>query len=203
MLIIGDVLVSEEVITEQFICNLHACKGACCWEGDFGAPLNTQDIKQIDHNLDKIKATLSAQSRDMIEDYGWHEWEEHSGTKVTKCHPNGACVFLMYDELGIARCGIENTWRAGESDFQKPISCHLYPIRVTTNEIRGFEMWNYDRWDICSAACTLGKKEKMPVFKFLKDSIVRYKSEEFYQELEHAYMEHYQDKADMSRPRMC
>jgi Fe-S-cluster containining protein len=193
MLIIGDVLVSEELLTEQFICNLDACKGACCWEGDYGAPLNKHDIKQIHKNIDFIKPHLSQSSQKIIENEDWYEMEEDAGTEVTKCHKNGACVFLKSDTVGIARCGIENAWRAGESDFQKPLSCHLYPIRVNRNEIRGFEMWNYDRWDICSAACTLGKKEKMPVFRFLKDAIIRYKGEAFYLELENAYQTHYTD----------
>jgi len=95
---------------------------------------------------------------------------------------------MVYDDNGSAKCGIEKTQQIGEIDFKKPLSCHLYPIRVTKQEPASFEAWNYDTWDICSAACHLGKKEQVPVYIFLKDAIIRYKGEEFYEELHQAVL---------------
>ena len=108
------------------------------------------------------------------------------GTYGTSLVNNGPCAFMTKDVNGAAQCGIEQAWRAGEVDFRKPISCHLYPIRVSKNEIAGFEALNYDRWDICSAACSLGAEYQMPVYQFLKEAIIRKYGTEFYEELDAA-----------------
>jgi hypothetical protein len=186
MLIIQDVIVSEELVTEKFICDLHACKGACCTEGDYGAPLEKSEMQLITQYADIIKDDLSEDSKAIIEQNNGFEYYAEPKVWGTSCHEDGACVFLTTNELGISMCHIEKLHAEGKIPFNKPVSCHLYPLRVTKNEISGFEAWNYDRWDICSAACTKGAKEKVPVYKFLKNAIVRSKGESFFEELDAA-----------------
>jgi len=182
MVIIDNVLISDDIISEQFVCNLTACKGACCKLGDFGAPVTATEIDQIETNLQKINNELSNTSSlstraDFVTTYS----EKHFlGTALQS---DGSCVFMTVNELGINQCGIESSFRKGASSFKKPLSCELYPIRVTINEKQGFEAWNYDRWDICSAACSNGKALKVPVYKFLKAAIVRAKGQDFYDQL--------------------
>ena len=190
MIVIQDVLISDEILEEEFHCNLSACKGACCWEGDYGAPVTKSEMQTIKNILPKIEPYLSETSKNMIHQeqaFTHYTFSDKSGIWGTSLQNDGSCIFLVRDELGIAKCSFENAYKNGETDFRKPISCHLYPIRVSANDIAGFEAWNYDRWEICSAACTLGKQKKMPVFRFVKDAIIRLKGPEFYDELEAAY----------------
>jgi hypothetical protein len=186
MIIVQDKLVSDDVVEQQFICNLNACKGACCWEGDTGAPLEKEELKILDSIFEKVKPFLSPAGIAAIEAQGTHVWFEEAKDWGTTLIDNGPCAYMGYDALGIAKCGIEQAYKAGVIDFQKPISCHLYPIRVEKNEDLGFEALNYDVWDICSAACTLGKQEKVPVYRFLKSAIIRKYGEAFYEELDAA-----------------
>jgi|JI8StandDraft_2_1071088.scaffolds.fasta_scaffold23510_1 Fe-S-cluster containining protein len=186
MLIIQDVIVSEELVTEKFICDLHACKGACCTEGDYGAPLEKNEMQLITQYADIIMDDLSEASKAIIGQNNGFEYYAEPKVWGTSCHEDGACVFLTTNELGISMCNIEKLHGEGKIPFNKPVSCHLYPLRVTKNEISGFEAWNYDRWDICTAACTKGAKEKVPVYKFLKNAIIRSKGESFFEELDAA-----------------
>ena len=183
MVIIQDKLISDDIFNTQFLCNLKACKGACCWEGEFGAPLEKEEIETLDKIYEDIKPFLSPAGIHQIEKIGkytyYDEIEEHGTTLL----PNGACVFMTF-EKGSAKCGIEAAHNAGITDFKKPISCHLYPIRVSANESVGFEALNYDKWEICNAACQLGEKEQLPLYQFLKDALTRKYGEEFYQEME-------------------
>lgn len=184
MLIIQEILVSDDIVSEQFVCNLNACKGACCWEGDLGAPLEADEMETLKRIYEDIKPFLTPEGIAVIEQEGLYTWYAAAGDYGTPLIDGAACVYLTYNELGIAQCGIEKAFLAGATDFRKPISCHLYPIRVKRNEELGFEALNYDRWDICSAACTLGKSLKMPVYQFLKDALIRKYGEDFYEELE-------------------
>lgn len=185
MIVIQDKLISDEVVQEQFVCNLTACKGACCWEGDSGAPLEADELPLLDEIFEAVKPYLSPLGLAAIEAQGkyvyFHEAEEWGTTLVN----NGPCAYMTLKE-GVAQCGIEQAWRDGKVSFRKPISCQLYPIRVAKNELVGFEALNYDRWDICSAACEKGKKEQVPVYQFLKDAIIRKYGEAFYDELDAA-----------------
>jgi len=184
MLIVKDILVSDEIVEEQFICNLKACKGACCWEGDWGAPLERAELKILEQIYEHVAPYLSEEGKAVIKEEGlftYYEEPQEYGTPLLK---NGACVYMTYDELGMAKCGIEQAYLAGATDFKKPISCHLYPIRVNADEKTGFEALNYDEWDICSAACQLGKKEQVPVYRFVKEALVRKYGEDFYEELD-------------------
>lgn len=186
MLIVKDVLISDDLVEEQFHCALEVCKGACCWEGDFGAPLEDEEIKLIENDLDKIKSYLDPPSLILLEKVGFSEYYGEIDETGTTLHPDGACVFLTKSKDGGFRCGIELAWEDGESSLRKPISCHLYPIRRKRNPDLGFDALNYDRWDICKAACTLGKKKKLPLYKFSKEAIIRAYGLDFYNELDAA-----------------
>jgi len=186
MIIIQGKLISADVVEEQFMCNLKACKGACCWEGDYGAPLETTELEILDDIYPQIKKYLSPKGIAVLEKAGRYTYYKDANEYGTPLIDHGACAYMTYDEAGVAQCGIEQAYNDGVVSFKKPISCHLYPIRVTKEGESGFEALNYDRWDICSAACSLGAKEKMPVYKFTKDALIRKYGAEFYAELEAA-----------------
>jgi hypothetical protein len=186
MIIVQDKLVSDDVVEAQFVCNLSACKGACCWEGDFGAPLEEAELAVLERIYEQVKPFLSPAGVAAVEAQGPHVWFEGMGQQGTPLIEGGPCAYVTFDSGGVAQCGIEQAWRAGATDFQKPISCHLYPIRVEKFENFGSEALNYDRWEICSAACTLGEKEKVPVYQFLKSAIIRKYGADFYEELDGA-----------------
>ena len=190
MILIQEILVSETVIQEDFACNLSACKGACCVEGDYGAPLTDKEVVILGQMLEEIFPYLPPKSREVIRNNGFSKPQEEGDGVETELMADGACVFMGRDELGITYCGIEKAYYAGDITFKKPVSCHLYPIRVNKNKFTGFEAMNYDQWDICSPACTNGKKKGVKVFEFAKDAIIRKYGEAFYEELS-AAAEHY------------
>ncbi len=185
MIEIDGVLIGSAIFTSEFVCNLTSCKGACCWEGDYGAPVDETEMSEINRNLSKIKKYLSIEEQEILdakplfEDYKDQGW----GTSLRS---DGSCVFLTKNSEGIAVCTIEKSFKQGESTINKPISCHLYPIRVLKYEEQKFEAWNYETWDICKEACSLGEHLKIPVYKFLKDAIVRYKGQAFYEQMDAA-----------------
>ncbi len=179
----GNTLVSTEIFENEFICNLSKCKGACCIEGDRGAPLLKSEVETIENQLDKIKPFMEIRQLELLESEGFHEGEEIDDYATT-CLSTGECVFT-YRENGILGCAIEKADRAGAIDFQKPISCHLYPIRL--GKVGEYTTVNYDRWHICSDACSLGKESKVSVFEFLKTPLIRTFGLEWYQELEEIF----------------
>jgi hypothetical protein len=183
MLAIQNVLVSDEIIEKHFVCSLEHCKGACCWEGDLGAPLKDAELQVLDEIYPRMKHLLSSKSQEIIETKGAYIYYKELDSFGTNLHPEGPCTFLIYNELGVAKCGIEKAWELGLIPFRKPISCHLYPIRVTENPEQGFIALNYDVWSICKAACNLGKKLKIPLYLFLKDALIRKFGPDFYDEL--------------------
>ncbi len=186
MIIVQDKLVSDDLVEEQFVCNLQACKGACCWEGDSGAPLEEAELPVLDAIFDKIKPFLSPAGIQALETQGLYQWYEEGEEWGTTLIDKGPCAYMTLNATGTAQCGIEQAFRAGVIDFQKPVSCHLYPIRVEKNEDLGFEALNYHSWEICSAACELGKKEQVPVYRFVREAIIRKYGQEFYDELDGA-----------------
>ena len=187
MYLIQEILISAEVFHRKFICNLDKCKGACCWEGDFGAPVAHDEQEIIDGVLTDVLPYLSEQSQNRIKEQGPYQHDAGYGGIVTTLMDDGACAFLFKDDKGIAVCGFERAHRDGKTDFKKPISCHLYPLRVKTNKKTGFEAINYDEWDLCSDACQLGEEMSMPVFRFVKDALIRKYGQGFYDELEGVY----------------
>lgn len=183
MIVIDNKIVSDELLETEFVCNLHACKGACCIEGDAGAPLEANEILLIKNNLPSILPFLSAEGVATIQSAGFEAIFKNK--PHTQLIENKACVFISFSDDGKSVCGIEKAWEAGESPLQKPISCHLYPIRIS--QIGEFEALNYDSWDICASACTLGKSLAIPVFQFLKEALIRKYGVEFYSTLEQAF----------------
>ena len=186
MLIIQDKLISLDLVEEQFVCALDACQGACCWEGDYGAPLNQEEIDLLTEGLEQIKPYLSESGWATLEEKGIWEWFNKGKFKGTALQPDGACSFMTLDDHGTAQCGIERAFQSGDSSLQKPISCHLYPIRVSSEPELGFEALNYDRWDICSAACAKGKAHKVAVYQFAREALIRKYGAAFYEELDAA-----------------
>jgi hypothetical protein len=185
MLIVQDKLVSDEVVTEHFLCDLSACKGACCWEGDAGAPLEERELPILAAIYEQVKPFLTEDGKNAIATQGKYVQDE-AKSYSTPLINGGACAYMIYDNQNIAKCGIEAAYLAGKVRFHKPISCHLYPIRVSANEDTGFEALNYEHWHICSAACTKGTKEKLSVYEFVKDALIRKYGTDFYEELEGA-----------------
>ena len=186
MIMINDTLVTAEVVEEYFLCNLSACKGACCWEGDFGAPLEEEELAILEDIYPKVKPFLSLEGRAAIEQDGAYTYVEEVKEYGTTLIDNGACAFMTYDKEGVAQCGIEQAYNAGEVNFKKPVSCHLYPIRIERNTQSGIDILQYDRWDICSAACSLGNKEQLPLYRFVKDALIRKYGADYYEALEGA-----------------
>lgn len=160
-----------------------------------GAPLEESEMDMLSAIYEKLKPFLTKEGIEAIEEKGLWTYFEGMNDYGTTLLDNGACAFLTFDKNGIGKCGIEKAWEAGAVDFKKPISCHLYPARVSRNETTGFEALNYDRWDICFAATLAGKREKLPIFRFVKDAIVRKYGEEFYEEME-AAAAHLESRSD-------
>jgi len=181
MILIGDAVISHDIKEKHFVCDLNKCKGACCVEGDLGAPLEEAELEMLNKNLDAIKPYLSKEGLAVIEKDGPYILDEEDDFSTTTIN-NKECSFAIYDENNILKCGMEQAYRDGKSDFLKPISCHMYPIRVTKYD--HYDALNYDRWDICSPACSLGEALKVPVYKFLKEPLIRKYGESWYQELE-------------------
>ena len=183
MIQIDDKLISEDLFSEEFVCNLAKCKGICCVEGDAGAPLDKDETKILDEIYPKIKPYLRPEGIQAIEEQGTYTLD-FEGDLVTPLVNNAECAYVIFDEKGYTKCAIEKAYEDGVIDWQKPISCHLYPIRIT--EYSNFSAINYHEWDICSDACTLGKELGVKVYQFLKKPLIRKYGEEFYQTLSEA-----------------
>ncbi|WP_321436008.1 DUF3109 family protein [uncultured Bacteroides sp.] len=181
MIQIDDTIISLDVFKEKFLCNLDACKGECCIEGDAGAPLEESEVEQLKKVLPVIWKDLSPEAQAIIEKQGVC-YKDEDGDLVTSIVNGKDCVFTCYDEKGCCYCAIEKAYREGKVDFYKPVSCHLYPIRV--QNYSEFRAVNYHRWSVCKAAVLLGEKEDVPVYKFLKEPLIRKFGEDWYTELE-------------------
>ena len=188
MIIIENIQLSDEIIEEQFACDLEKCKGGCCVDGDSGAPLTMEETQILKDIYPQIKHYLHPEYLSEIEWQGTSVHDDEFG-HVTPAVNGGICVYGYTDVLGIVKCGIERAWKEGATTFRKPISCHLFPARVT--ETNGIEMVNYEpRPTLCSPACALGEQLKVPVYKFLKDALIRKYGEEVYQVLDEIAIEY-------------
>lgn len=174
-------VISDDVREKFFVCQLDKCKGACCVEGDLGAPLEDDELKILEENYDIIKPYLSEAGVKAIEEQGLYikDWE---GDFSTTTIGDRECAYAIYDEQNVLKCGIEQAYLDGKISWKKPISCHLYPIRITKYD--GFEALNYDKWSICSAACNFGEELGVRVYQFLKEPLIRKYGPEWYTELE-------------------
>ena len=184
MIIIDDKTISDDVVEEQFVCDLNACKGACCVAGEFGAPLDKSELPILDEIYDKVKPYLTEEGIKTIEQNGKYVYiEESKEWCTTLLKKTDGCAWIERDKKsGIVGCGIERAYYDGVVSWKKPISCHLYPIRIT--KYKDYDAVNYERWDVCKAACKNGKALKVPVYKFLKEALIRKYGEDFYELLE-------------------
>ena len=178
---IGKTIVSEDIIQKDFVCNLSACKGACCIDGDAGAPLDPEETKILQDIYPKVKPFLRKEGIAPIEAQGTFFTTE-DGELETPLIKGADCAYVTFDNRGTALCGIEEAYNQGEIDWKKPVSCHLYPVRV--QDYSEFAAVNYHHWHICDDACTLGKELQVPVYKFVKQALVRKFGEDWYEELE-------------------
>lgn len=185
MIVIDDKIISIDLFDIFFECDYSKCKGICCIEGDSGAPLEIEEITKIEEALPKIKKYLSPKAITVIEKQG-ATVVDNDGDLVTPLIDSGACVYATFDENGNCLCAFEKSFLQGESDFQKPISCALYPIRIT--KYRDFTAVNYHKWDVCHCAIKRGAKKQLPAFRFLSNPIKRAFGEDFYEKLEEAYI---------------
>ncbi|RXK52467.1 DUF3109 family protein [Aquirufa rosea] len=181
MILIDDTVISEDVADEFFVCDLSKCKGACCVEGDLGAPLEEEELSILEGIQEQIAPYLSEDGKAVIKEVG--TWvKDEDGDYSTPVIQGRECVYAYYDEKKYLKCGIEQAYFDGKIDFRKPISCHLYPIRIA--KLAEFQALNYDRWSICSDACSHGKQLGVPIYKFLKEPLIRKFGAAWYQELE-------------------
>ena len=188
MLQIDNTVISLDLLEERFVCDLVSCKGACCIEGDSGAPLEDNEIEIIEELMPLIWDDLSDVSKKVIEKQGVFYIDEDN-EPVTSIVSGRECVFTFTDENGICKCAIEKAFREGKTDFYKPISCHLYPVRL--QKYKSFTAVNFHKWNICDCALVLGSKLKVPAYVFLKEPLVRKFGKEWYEQLEIADKQFY------------
>jgi Protein of unknown function (DUF3109). len=181
MLQIDDTIISLELLDEHFMCDLNACKGICCIEGDDGAPLEESEVKIIEELLPIIWDDLTEVSKEVIRKQGV-SYIDGDGEPVTSIVNGAECVFTYTDQDGMCKCAIEKAFREGKTDFYKPISCHLYPVRLQKYD--EFTAVNYHRWGVCNCARKLGGKLGVPVYQFLKEPLIRRFGHEWFEQLE-------------------
>jgi len=182
MIKIDETLISEDVFDVAFACDLAKCNGMCCVKGDGGAPLEESEVQILKDIYPTVKPYLTAEGIDVIEKKGTSMDEDgQMVTPLIDAQKHKPCVYVYYDN-GIALCGIEKAYIDGKLDWQKPVSCHLYPIRV--NKLGEYDAINYSKWSICKPACEKGKKTGIPVYKFVKDALIRKFGDEFYEKME-------------------
>ncbi len=188
---LGKTIVSEEIIENDFVCNINACKGACCVEGEAGAPLEEGETQVLVDIYSKVKPYLRPEGIAEIEKQGAFikgedgEWE-------TPLVNGSECAYVVFAENGTAKCGLEEAYNQGATKWKKPVSCHLYPIRV--REYSELTAVNYHKWEICDTACSLGKELKVPIYKFVKEALIRKFGKKWYAELEQTAKDHQANK---------
>lgn len=182
MLEIGRTIVSLDILEKQFLCDLLKCKGACCVEGDSGAPITQEEVQAIEKAWPEIEPYLPEEHREEIKKQGFAVID-FEGDLVTPLVNSHQCVYTIHDN-GILKCGIEKAYLDGKSKFRKPVSCHLFPIRIT--EYKRFDAVNYQQIDICKPGRKCGKAQKLPLYVFLKEPLIRKYGEEWYEQLDYA-----------------
>jgi hypothetical protein len=179
MIVIDDKTVSDDLARVKFVCNLKKCKGACCVEGDAGAPLLESEIGELEDSLDEIRIHMTDKGLRVVDEMGVFEYDE-IGQFVTPLVNGRECAFANFSD-GIAWCAIEKAWQEGRTTFRKPVSCHLYPIRITSH--KDYDAVNYHEWQICRHALVHGRRNDVPLYKFLKDSLIRRYGDVWYRKL--------------------
>ena len=181
MIVIGNTVISDDVAEKRFVCDLKRCKGACCVEGDLGAPLEESELPIVESVLEKVIPYLSEEGAAALAAQGPYikDWEDDYSTTTVD---GRECVFAFYERGGTLKCAFEKAFEDGVIDWPKPISCHLYPIRITKYD--HYQAVNYHHWHICTPACRLGEELAVPVYKFLKNPLIRHFGPAWYEELE-------------------
>ena len=185
MLIVDDILVSDDLYLVRFVCPVQKCKGACCVEGDAGAPLEEEEISRMEDHLEAIMEYMIPEGIEAVKELGVFDYDA-DGSYVTPLIRGGDCAFINFTH-GIAWCSIEKAYEEGKIPFRKPISCHLYPVRLA--KVGDAEAVNYHKWPICDVALEEGTKAGVPLYMFLKDALTRKYGKEWYRKLEEAVME--------------
>lgn len=180
MIVLQNTVISDDIRDNFFVCNLEKCKGACCVEGDLGAPLEEEELAILEQSYEQIKPYMTGAGKLAVEEQGLYI-KDFEGDYSTPTIENRECAYALYDEKGILKCAIEQAYYDGKISWKKPISCHLYPIRITKYD--DFEALNYDRWSICAAACNFGADLGVKVYQFLKEPLIRKYGEGWYNEL--------------------
>jgi hypothetical protein len=188
VVIINDILISDEIIENQFVCDLAKCKGGCCEEGEAGAPLEKEELAIIMNVYEKVKPFLSATSIKEIESKGNYQYDTEFGwVTPTISADKEICAYGIRDTNGTIKCAFEQAYYEGIIDWKKPISCHLFPIIAYKTKKGRYKRLNYEaREGLCDAACELGKKLKVPTYQFLREPLIRKFGEAFYEALENA-----------------
>jgi hypothetical protein len=181
MIIVRETLVSEELFEEYFVCDLKACKGACCVEGESGAPLENEELNELEAVYELVKPYMRPEGIEAIEKKGLYTVDHDGDLVTTLVGDHGECSFVVYDERGIAKCALEQAFLDGKTHWKKPISCHLYPVRLS--KLKEYVGVNYHRWQLCEPACECGTKLKVSVFQFLKEPLIRRFGPEWYAEM--------------------
>jgi hypothetical protein len=181
---IDNKLISDDIVSEQFVCDLNRCKGGCCEDGDAGAPLEKKEMQIIDQLFETIKPMLTSEGLEAIESRGTYLYDKEFGW-VTPTVGGKICAYGFRDKHGIIKCAFEKAFYEGKTNWKKPISCHLFPIKIKKSKRTNQEFVNYEpREGLCNPACAMGKKLKVPVFVFLKEALIRKYGEEFFAALE-------------------
>ena len=195
MIAIDNILISDQVAAEQFVCDLNACKGGCCEDGDTGAPLEKEELQILRDIYLQVKPYLTAEGLKVLEKEGLYTYDQEFGW-VTPTIEGRMCAYGFRDKLGVIKCGIEQAYLDKKISWKKPISCHLFPVKISKSKRQDLEYVNYEpREDLCKAACKLGKKLKVPVYEFLKEALIRKYGSEFYLTLEATAKHQLKEKA--------
>jgi hypothetical protein len=181
MIELEDKVVSYDIVREKFVCDLAKCKGICCVEGESGAPLEDEEVKMLEEEYNRIKPFLRQPGIKAIEKQGTAVRDADQEMVTPLVDGKRECAYALFEE-GIARCGIEKAWEEGATRFRKPVSCHIYPIRV--KQYSSLQAVNYDRWKVCDPARSNGDRENVPVFHFVREAIERKFGRDFYQKLQ-------------------
>lgn len=196
MIAIDNILVSDLLVEEQFVCDLQKCKGGCCDEGDAGAPLENDELDRLNEVYEIVQPYLTAEGIEAIERKGRYQYHKEFGW-VTTTIENEMCAYGFRDKNGIIKCGIEQAYMDGKINWKKPISCHLFPVKVKKS--KEYEMVNYEpRETLCNPGCALGKKLKTPAYVFLKEALIRKFGEDFYSVLEQIAENYFANKKEVN-----
>lgn len=196
MIVLDNIMISDDVVEKQFVCDLAKCKGGCCEDGDAGAPLDEDELDIIAEMFEKVKHLLSKDALEEINKKGKFVYDKEFGwVTPTLDSDNEICVYAIREKDGMIKCAFEQAYYAGIIPWKKPISCHLYPITIKRGKYGKYDRVNYEpREKLCNPACALGSKLRIRTFEFLKEPLIRKYGEEFYKALEQAANNYFAEK---------